>query len=119
MNLSGESGTDYVDAIPDDPRRVPASGSWVTFTPLVFDGLTWSRITASQQGPRAACLLVTVHIHLHPPVRKADLRQRLHGAREPPPRLSAEHQRPAVAVGGVADEHAIGSGHLYAGSTTV
>ena len=67
VNLSGESGTDEVDAIADDPRRVPATGSWVTFTPLVFDGLTWSRITAPQQDARAACLLVTAHIHLFRP----------------------------------------------------
>jgi len=53
--------------LPGDPRRQPAGGSWATFTPLVFDGLAWSRITAPQQDARAACLLFTAHIHLFRP----------------------------------------------------
>jgi hypothetical protein len=34
---------------------------------MAFDGLAWSRITSPQQDARAACLLVTAHIHLFRP----------------------------------------------------
>lgn len=34
---------------------------------MAFDGLTWSRIVGPQQDARAACLLVTAHIHLFQP----------------------------------------------------
>jgi len=41
--------------------------AWVTFTPMVFDGLSWSRIAGPQQDARAACLLATAHVHLFKP----------------------------------------------------
>lgn len=46
-------------------RSLP--GGVVTFTPLAFDGLGWSRIGGPQLEARAACLLATAHIHLFRP----------------------------------------------------
>jgi hypothetical protein len=34
---------------------------------MAFNGLAWSRIAVPQQDARAACLLVTAHVHLFKP----------------------------------------------------
>jgi hypothetical protein len=60
LSPGGERDTDKADK---RPRR----GAWVTFTPMVFDGLSWSRIAGPQQDARAACLLATAHVHLFKP----------------------------------------------------
>jgi hypothetical protein len=67
MNLSGGPDGHQVDGAAHDPGPVPRRGSWVTFTAMAYDGLAWSRITSPQQDARAACLLVTAHIHLFRP----------------------------------------------------
>jgi hypothetical protein len=67
MMLSGESGSHGDEGRPPAPVwRVGPDGP-ATFTPMAFDGLAWSRITSPQQDARAACLLVTAHIHLFRP----------------------------------------------------
>jgi hypothetical protein len=68
MILHGESvGRDGDRSAPALPGRMLRSAVAVTFTPMVFDGRGWSRITSPQEHPRAACLLVTAHIHLFRP----------------------------------------------------
>jgi hypothetical protein len=67
MSLSGEPRSGGVDGAAGDLAQLPRRDMWVTYTAMAYDGLSWSRITGPRQDARAACLLVTAHIHLFRP----------------------------------------------------
>jgi hypothetical protein len=81
MPFPGESGSHNEKGDARDPGRVHRFDGLAAFTPMVFDGLAWSRIVGPQQDARAACLLVTAHIHLfRPQVPLRDLDARAEAA---------------------------------------
>jgi len=67
MIVPGESGSHGDEGRPPALNRRAGPDGLAAFTPMTFDGLAWSRITSPQRDARAACLLVTAHIHLFRP----------------------------------------------------
>jgi hypothetical protein len=67
MPPQGETPSPGGERDTDEDGQRPHRGDWVTFTPMAFDGLSWSRIAGPQQDARAACLLATAHVHLFKP----------------------------------------------------
>lgn len=102
---------------PDDGRSADEAaqrsrhGDLVTFTPMAFDGLAWSRVTGPQRDARAACLLVTAFVHLfNPELALRDLDARAESAI-----CALEDGAPAVMV--IGDRHRAGRSGLGAGTS--
>lgn len=95
----------------DEPAQWSRRGDLVTFTPMAFDGLAWSRVTGPQQDARAACLLVTAHVHLfNPELALRDLDARAESAIR-----ALEEGAPAVLV--IDDRHRVDRSGLGEGTS--
>jgi hypothetical protein len=67
MPLPGKRGTQGDENKGGNRDRPGSRGFCVQFTPMVFDGRAWVRISTPQPNARAACLNVTAYISLLSP----------------------------------------------------
>jgi hypothetical protein len=67
MPFPGECGIQGDENKGSNRARPGSRGVFLQFTPMVFDGRAWVRISAPQPTARAACLNVTAYISLLSP----------------------------------------------------